>query len=122
MKGVSQAYHISMHLHLKGHLDRIALRDALNRIVARHEALRTTFVWRVTSLCSRILPTEKSHFFLLEHDLREDDNSQLRLHELVAEEANGAFDLETGPLIRGRLICLGEEEHALLITDAPHRL
>ena len=33
-----------------------------------------------------------------------------------------AFDLEAGPLIRGRLIQLGEEEHALLITHAPHRL
>jgi len=26
------------------------------------------------------------------------------------------FDLEKGPLIRGRLIRVGEEEHALLIT------
>src|SRR5205823_6368569 len=36
-----------------------------------------------------------------------------RLMELEAQER---FDLEAGPLIRGRLIHLPEEEHALLIT------
>ena len=38
------------------------------------------------------------------------------LKHLVREEAASEFDLEAGPLIRGRLIRLGEEEHALLIT------
>ena len=62
MKGVSQAYHISMHLHLQGHVDRIALRIALNRIVARHEALRTTFILAGDKPVQRILPIEKSDF------------------------------------------------------------
>ena len=44
MEGVSEAYHIPFGLRLKGELDRAALRRALDRIVARHEALRTTFV------------------------------------------------------------------------------
>ena len=34
----------------------------------------------------------------------------------MAQEASATFDLESGPLIRGRLIRLREEEHALLIT------
>src|SRR5262249_56188194 len=33
-----------------------------------------------------------------------------------AEEARAPFDLEAGPVIRGRLIRDGEEEYALLIT------
>src|ERR1700728_3261088 len=44
MEGVSEAYHIPFGLRLKGDLDRAALRRALNRMVVRHEALRTTFV------------------------------------------------------------------------------
>src|SRR5262249_17430334 len=44
MEGVSQAYHISGGLRLFGDLDRDALRRALNRILVRHEALRTTFI------------------------------------------------------------------------------
>ena len=41
---------------------------------------------------------------------------QTKLEHLVRAEARAGFDLEAGPLIRGRLIRLGEEEHALLIT------
>ena len=43
MEGVSEAYHIPLGWRLKGRLDRAALRKALDRIVARHEALRTIF-------------------------------------------------------------------------------
>ncbi len=38
------------------------------------------------------------------------------LNRLLAEEANASFDLQTGPLIRGRLIRQSEDEHTLLIT------
>jgi len=34
----------------------------------------------------------------------------------MAEEAGAGFDWEAGPLIRGRLIQLADEEHVLLIT------
>ena len=40
---LGSTYHIPMRLRLRGDLDRGALVRALNRIVARHEALRTTF-------------------------------------------------------------------------------
>ncbi|WP_328515116.1 condensation domain-containing protein [Ralstonia pseudosolanacearum] len=43
MEGGSEAYHIPVGLRLKGELDEDALRRALDRIVARHEALRTRF-------------------------------------------------------------------------------
>jgi hypothetical protein len=42
MEGASAAYHIPFGLHLKGDLNRSALRRALDRIVVRHEVLRTT--------------------------------------------------------------------------------
>src|SRR5262249_52316905 len=123
MQGVSQAYHISGGLRLFGDLDRDALRRVLNHILVRHEALRTTFTkidgepwaWRqeactqgcVTASCRR------SHGFLLrEHDLR----AEGELNPLIAEEALAPFDLENGPLIRGRLIRLAQDEHVLLIT------
>ena len=41
---------------------------------------------------------------------------QGELKRLIAKEAGTAFDLERGPLIRGRLIQLTEDEHVLLIT------
>ena len=55
-------------------------------------------------------------FLLLEHDLRGHPDAEAELERLAAQEAAAPFDLEAGPLIRGRLIQLAENEHALLLT------
>src|SRR5262249_58743603 len=96
-----------------------ALRQALDRIVERHEALRTTFVTVDGEPVQRIRRVEEGSFHLLEHDLREISGEQERkreLERLIVEEARATFDLEVGPLVRGRLIRESEDEHALLIT------
>jgi NRPS condensation-like uncharacterized protein len=116
MEGVSQAYHISFGLRLKGDLASPALCQALDRIVARHEVLRTTFAFIEGEPVQRIASVESSRFPLLEHDLGQDVDVEGELDRLVTLEASAQFDLETGPLIRGRLIRLSEDEHALLIT------
>ncbi|WP_010446078.1 condensation domain-containing protein, partial [Pseudomonas asplenii] len=43
-------------------------------------------------------------------------DAESRLQALASEEALQAFDLEQGPLIRGRLIRLAEDHHVLLVT------
>jgi amino acid adenylation domain-containing protein len=116
LEGVSQAYHISWRAHLKGKLDRWALRRALDRIVARHEALRTTFISDGGEVAQRVAAIEDSRFHLAEHDLRQRVDGRIELDDLMEQEARAAFDLQAGPLIRGRLIQLGDDEHTLLIT------
>ena len=59
-----------MSLRLQGELDRGALARALDRIVARHEALRTTFPAVDGEPVQHIAPVEESGFRLVEHDLR----------------------------------------------------
>src|SRR3984885_7811526 len=116
MEGVSEAYHIPFGLRLKGKLDQGALRQALDRIVMRHEALRTTFITVDGEAVQRIIPVEESRFHLIEHDLRGDEEVKGERERLVAEEARTSFDLESGPLIRGRVIREGEDEYVLLVT------
>ena len=62
MKGVSEAYHISGGLRVKGELDGAALRRALDRIVARHEALRTSFACIDGEPVLQIAPAGESSF------------------------------------------------------------
>ena len=59
---------------------------------------------------------EESSFRLIEHDLRGHNDVEAELAALSELEARAAFDLAVGPLIRGRLIRRGEQEHVLLIT------
>src|ERR1700722_7587482 len=115
MGGVSEAYHISFGLYLHGELDHGAFRRALDRILARHEALRTTFVVMDGEPVQRI-SSRDSCFSLLEHDLRQHMDPLAELDCLVTQEATASFDLEAGPLIRGRLVRLAEDQHAVLIT------
>jgi amino acid adenylation domain-containing protein len=116
MEGASEAYHIPLGLSLKGDLDRAALRGALDRILARHEALRTTFALIDGELVQQITAVEGSRFLLIEHDLRSHNNATTELDRLTELEASASFDLEAGPLIRGRLIRISEDERVLLIT------
>ena len=116
LEGVSQAYHIPWRAQLKGKLDRRALRRTLDRIVARHEALRTTFTSDGVEVAQRVAAIEDSSFQLVEHDLRQRGDGRIELDDLIEQEARAAFDLQAGPLIRGRLIRLRDDEQALLIT------
>ncbi|HEU4558059.1 MAG TPA: amino acid adenylation domain-containing protein [Longimicrobium sp.] len=116
MEGAGAAYHIPVRMRLQGELDRAALRRALDRIVARHEALRTVFPERDGAAVQRIAPAEESPFHLTEHDLRGAAQAAEELGGLMADEARAPFDLARGPLIRGRLVQTGDADHVLLIT------
>ena len=93
-----------------------ALRRALDAIVARHEALRTTFaevdgepVQRIAPPASRLPPGRA-------RPARATPDAEAELRRLAAEEAGAPFDLERGPLIRGRLVRLAADDHVLLLT------
>ncbi|HEU0055201.1 MAG TPA: amino acid adenylation domain-containing protein, partial [Longimicrobium sp.] len=116
LEGAGEAYHISLRQRLRGELDVAALRRALDQILARHEALRTTFVEVEGEPAQRIALAEESSFQLTEHDLRGAADPGAELRQLMAEEAGAPFDLARGPLIRGRLVRLASDDHVLLIT------
>ena len=113
--GVRKTHHVPLSVRLSGDLDSGALRRALDRLVARHEALRTTFVCKDGQPSQRI-GDEGTGFALKDDDLRGRGDAERELQRLAIEESETAFDLEAGPLARGRLIRLAEREHALLIT------
>jgi acyl carrier protein len=112
------AYHLPAALRLHGALDRDALRATLDRIVARHEGLRTTFASGSDGPVQVIAPADAG-FTLTEHDLRELHQLQREqaLAQLNGAEAKALFDLAAGPLVRGQLIRLADDEHILLVTQ-----
>ncbi|MBI0329292.1 non-ribosomal peptide synthase/polyketide synthase [Burkholderia plantarii] len=118
MAGGSEAYHIVGGLRLHGALDEAALRRALDAIVARHEALRTTFVAEAGQARPRIAAA-CTGFALRTPDLSALPSASERetaLARLADDEARAPFDLAAGPLVRGQLVRLGADRHALLVT------
>jgi amino acid adenylation domain-containing protein len=116
VEGVGESYHIAFGLHLQGKLNRDALRRALDRLLERHEVLRTCFESVDGEPVQKIEKAEASRFELRQEDLRDSRNIGAELKKQMQEEANQKFDLARGPLIRGRLLQQGEDEHTLLIT------
>ncbi len=116
MEGASAAYHMPGGLSLRGNLDREALQRALERIVARHEGLRTTFTLGDDEQPLQRIAAADTGFSLQLHDLQGQADAEAKLQALAGEEALQAFDLEQGPLIRGRLIRMAEDHHVLLVT------
>lgn len=114
MEGVSRTYQIPGALRLQGRLDEAALRRALDRIVARHESLRTTFELVDGEPAQRIGP-QHAGFQLDALDLSGRPDAELQLQRAMEEAMAVPFDLSAGPLVRGRLIRVAPEEHVLLI-------
>ncbi|MCK1602688.1 non-ribosomal peptide synthetase, partial [Bradyrhizobium sp. 166] len=112
----STNYHIPLAWRLEGVLDRTALQRSLDRVLARHEALRSVFVAPKGKPWVEVLPPDAG-LPVLEHDLRGRVDADAALSELCKEEARTAFDLAGGPLIRGRLLRIADEEHVLLLTQ-----
>ncbi|HEU0079166.1 MAG TPA: condensation domain-containing protein, partial [Longimicrobiaceae bacterium] len=110
------AYHVRRQLRMRGELDRAALARALERVVERHEVLRTVFVSVGGEPEQRILPAEQSRFRLAEQRLGDGGDARAELHRLTAEEGRAPFDLGSGPLIRARLVRLEDDDHVLLLT------
>ncbi|HEX9936859.1 MAG TPA: amino acid adenylation domain-containing protein [Longimicrobium sp.] len=132
LEALGSAYHIHQALRLRGELDRAALVRALDGVVARHEALRTVFTQVNGIPEQRIAPADAGGFHLVEHDLGgslplsattergeargEGPGAEAELDRIMAEEARAPFDLERGPLIRGRLVRMTADDHVLLLT------
>ena len=101
-------------LRMAGPLDEAALRRALETIVARHEVLRTRLVTIDGAGYQVIDPA--GGFALRAADLSQEADPAGRARELAAVEAVTPFDLAAGPLLRGRLLRLGTEDHVLILV------
>uniref|UniRef100_UPI000C04C299 non-ribosomal peptide synthetase n=1 Tax=Xenorhabdus sp. KJ12.1 TaxID=1851571 RepID=UPI000C04C299 len=114
----SRAYHIPVALRLTGKLEHQALISALDNLVARQESLRTHFTLVDDQPCQKIAPPDTG-FSMSYMDLRSlsEDERSARVDELAESEARTPFDLTQGPLIRGQLLQLDNEEHVLLLTQ-----
>ncbi len=113
------AYNLATAVLLTGPLDRAAFAASLEGVVARHEALRTTFrladdadgepVQRIAPPAP--LPLPGIDLAGLPEEAREAE--ALRL---AAEEAMRPFDLARGPLLRAALLRLDAVRHVALLT------
>ena len=107
-------YNVPLAMRLRGALDVGALSSALNLLIERHEALRTSFSLLDGTVAQVIGPPWQ--LTLTPVDLRGLADREARAAALVSEQATLPFDLSAGPLMRAALVALGDEDHVLILT------
>ena len=101
---------------LQGDVDRPALAMALNAVIARHEALRTTFPAREGVPWQSVAPQLVLDLPLTDLSALPPAERESRLHMLMQDEAGTPFDLATGPLVRARLLRTGPQSWLFMLT------
>ena len=106
------AYHVAVELQLGGTLYAQRLHTALERLVARHDALRTVFLPAADgSARQHVLDSGGLEFqwLDLDHEPQRAPEEARRLHARP-------FDLGKGPLLRALLMRLGPDDHRLVLV------
>ncbi|WP_301128295.1 non-ribosomal peptide synthetase, partial [Streptomyces cacaoi] len=105
----SVEYNLITSLRLTGELDVSALRLAVAALVARHEALRTTFDSVDGRGVQIVHPTMDVPVHAVEPEPGQVD-------DVLRAEARTPFDLRTGPLLRVVLLRTAPDEHVLALS------
>jgi hypothetical protein len=111
----SSIYNMPIAMRLRGSLDVAALRQSLNAIVQRHEALRTTFATQAGQPVQIIHPQVVLALPLIDLRTFADTAREAEARRLADAALQFTFDLVQGPLLRASLLQLGDQEHMLLL-------
>ncbi|GAB6041887.1 class I SAM-dependent methyltransferase [Endothiovibrio diazotrophicus] len=95
---------------LRGALDEAAFRGAWQRVVARHPALRTAFLWKGIDDALQVVRREAPLPWLtLEWGGLDEGEAAARLERYLAEDRRKGFRLEQAPLMRCALFRLADQ-------------
>ncbi len=103
-------------LRVTGDLDPLQLERSLNAVIARHEILRTTFTAQDGRPIQAILPSLNVTIPVADLRALPPPAQEVEIMRLAVEEAQTAFDLGRGPLLRCRLWRTGDRDYVLFFT------
>jgi len=114
----AKAYPAQGAILLEGNLHRKNLKTALEKVVARHEILRTTFYRPPGMKAPFQVIAEKAMVSWQEMDLSDlaPEQQADRIEEIFREEGRRPFDLGQGPLLHLSLLALSERKALLLLS------
>lgn len=108
----SSAYNIAFAARISSEVDTAALREAFQRLIDRHPALRTTFHNRDGQPFQKVHKQVDVSFDQIDAANLSDEE----LNEYLVERVHSPFDLEYGPIVRVVLFSLSSQKHILLLT------
>jgi len=112
----SAIFNIPTAVRLAGKLDQQALRRSLSEVVRRHESLRTTFATIAGQPMQVINPAGEVEMAIEDLTERGEEERNEQARRRANQEAQKPFDLRQGPLLRVKVLKLGEEDHIVVMV------
>jgi non-ribosomal peptide synthetase component F len=112
----SNAYSIPTAVRIAGPLDVPALQRAIDRVVERHEILRTAFPLVGDGPVQTVAPSLTVPLPLVDLGDVPEDRRDADVARRCEAEARAPFDLTRGPLLRALALRLGADDHVLLLN------
>lgn len=110
------AYNIPSLFYIDGPLNVKALTGGIQEIITRHDIFRTTFFNDGERLFQIVSEDAHSFFQAITVDTFRHPYPDGEIHQKIQDEIKRPFDLETGPLLRAKLFCLGSRKYIFLIV------
>ncbi|MEH2195511.1 MAG: non-ribosomal peptide synthase/polyketide synthase, partial [Nostoc sp.] len=111
----SPFYNTYITLRLVGTLKVAALEQSLQKIIARHEALRTNFITVDGQATQIIQPQTDWKISVVELQHLPASEKEIATQQLVQQKSLQPYDLATQALVRATLLVLNETEHVLSV-------
>jgi amino acid adenylation domain-containing protein len=106
----STAYSVYVTLQLEGKFHPEAMRQAIQQVVARHDALRTIIK---TDAAQEVMPDQILEIPLVDFSGVQDGEAEIAAW--LEETGRESFDLARGPLFRAYILKSAEEQHRLVL-------
>jgi glutamate-1-semialdehyde-2,1-aminomutase len=110
----SLAYNVSISLRLRGLLNLTAMHHAVQKVVDRHEGLRTIIDEK--GEFQQIMPSLKIGIPLIDLSKIDAAERDSRVYEWFKRESQEPFAIVHSPLFRTHILKLEEEQHVLVLT------
>ncbi len=110
------AYNAPGSFQLEGPLDLERLRRSLEKLVARHEILRTTYDVVNGKPMQLIGPPHEVELNLIDIGGMSPDEQQAESQRILKQESRFRFDLVNGPVMRSTVIRLSDTNHILMLN------
>ncbi|HEX5423596.1 MAG TPA: amino acid adenylation domain-containing protein, partial [Candidatus Acidoferrales bacterium] len=116
-EAASCSYNESFTLRMRGALNQSALQQAMQQVIARHDALRSSFDGETHTV--RFAPELKIDIPVVDLAGLSQAERDARVLEIIQQDARTPFRLAEAPLVRAQIVVL-DREHTLLLVTSHH--